>query len=534
MKNAVIYARYSSAHQREESIEGQVRECKAFAERQGLNVIKVYADRAISGRTDNRPEFQQMIQDSSKKQFDNVIIYTFDRFSRDRGLSAIYKLRLKKNGVRVLSAKENIDNSPAGVLMESVLEGFSEYYSLELAQKVKRGMTDNILKGIWAGGHIPFGFELGPDKKLRKHPVNNAFLKKICEMYLNGANFVDLQNYLNDNGILTARGQKFNKDSFQRILSAPINYGFYRWGEYEFENYVEPTISYEAYQQIQKRLDARKHKGKVNVVKSEKYLLTPHFQCAECGGAMHGLSAVGGSGKIYYYYACANKRLHKTSCCTPNLDRDVLEDAIYNYACLILRDDESINAIAEQAMAANEADVDDELLALQARSKELSKSIENFMKAIAKGVISDALVERLNASEAELKDVKNKINYRKLISPSSIIKKEHVVFFLKHIAEITGEKAKEQVIRALVRNVAVQKQKDSDDKFIITVRFNYTDTGSLKASQDFLATVCENSQLVNRSRIVANKSALFFYKDGWQISFIYHKHFKRTSQKATY
>lgn len=133
---AVIYARYSSDNQREESIEGQLRECMAFAERKGYTVIKSYADRAISGkRADNRPEFQQMISDSSSGEFDVIIVWKIDRFSRDKYDSVIYKSKLNKNGVSVISATEPIDNSPEGKLMESIFEGFSEYYVKDLELK---------------------------------------------------------------------------------------------------------------------------------------------------------------------------------------------------------------------------------------------------------------------------------------------------------------------------------------------------------------------------------------------------------------
>lgn len=135
-KRAVIYARFSSSRQREESIEGQVRECKYFAEHEGYTILKVYADHAISGRTDDRPQFQQMIEDSHKGIFQYILVYTFDRFSRESYVSAMYKHLLKKNGVRVVSAKERTDDSPAGVLMERVFEGFAEYYSLEELQNI--------------------------------------------------------------------------------------------------------------------------------------------------------------------------------------------------------------------------------------------------------------------------------------------------------------------------------------------------------------------------------------------------------------
>lgn len=145
MIRGVIYARYSSDAQREESIDAQIRENTAFAQRSGIEIVGTYIDRALSAKTDNRPEFQQMIRDSAKKKFDVVIVWRLDRFSRNRYDSAKYKAILKKNNVRVISATENISENPEGILLESVLEGYAEYFSAELAVKVTRGMVENAL-----------------------------------------------------------------------------------------------------------------------------------------------------------------------------------------------------------------------------------------------------------------------------------------------------------------------------------------------------------------------------------------------------
>ena len=158
---AVIYARYSSDNQREESIEGQVRECLAFAERKGYTVIRTYIDRALLGtRADNRPEFQQMISDSTLREFQYVIVWKIDRFSRDKFDSVKYKYALKSSGVSVISATEPIDGSPEGQMMESVFEGISVYYIKDLAQKTSRGMTENAIKGKFNGGTLTFGYTI--------------------------------------------------------------------------------------------------------------------------------------------------------------------------------------------------------------------------------------------------------------------------------------------------------------------------------------------------------------------------------------
>ena len=142
----VIYARYSSDNQREESIEGQLRECKAFAEKNDIQILDTYIDRALSAKTDNRPEFQRMIKDSAKGKFEIVLVWKLDRFARNRYDSAHYKTLLRKNGVKVVSATENISQGAEGILLESMLEGMAEYYSAELSEKIKRGQTENALK----------------------------------------------------------------------------------------------------------------------------------------------------------------------------------------------------------------------------------------------------------------------------------------------------------------------------------------------------------------------------------------------------
>ena len=143
---AVIYARYSSSGQREESIEGQLRECYDFAKKHGIIVIGEYIDKAMTGRVDQRPDFQRMIRDSEKGRFNCVLMWKMDRFARNRYDSAMYKYKLKKNGVRIFYAKETIPEGPEGIILESVMEGYAEYYSENLSQNVKRGYYDSALE----------------------------------------------------------------------------------------------------------------------------------------------------------------------------------------------------------------------------------------------------------------------------------------------------------------------------------------------------------------------------------------------------
>ena len=160
MKKVVFYGRYSSVNQTEQSIEGQLHVCQKYAEQNGLEITAQYIDRAQSGKTANRKEFQRMITDSEKGMFEAVLVYKLDRFARNRFDSAMYKRQLRENGVKVISATENISDTPEGIMMEAVLEGMDEYYSAELARKLHRGMAESFRKGYFINRAAPFGYRV--------------------------------------------------------------------------------------------------------------------------------------------------------------------------------------------------------------------------------------------------------------------------------------------------------------------------------------------------------------------------------------
>lgn len=197
---AMIYARYSSDSQREESIEGQLRECKEYAEKSGITILGSYIDRALSAKTDNRPEFQRMIKDSAKGLFDAIIVWKLDRFARNRYDSAHYKTGLRKNGVKVISARETIAEDSTGILLESLLEGYAEFYSAELSEKVVRGMTENALKCKYNGGSMPIGYTVDSEQHFQIDPVSAPVVVEMYKLYDKGATIIELVNLLKERG----------------------------------------------------------------------------------------------------------------------------------------------------------------------------------------------------------------------------------------------------------------------------------------------------------------------------------------------
>lgn len=235
MMNGVIYARYSSHNQREESIDGQLRECKRYAKDNDIEIVGEYVDRAISGKTDNRVAFQKMIRDAEKGGFQVVIVYKLDRFARNRYDSATYKAKLKRCGVRLVSAMEQLSDNPESIILEAVLEGMAEYYSANLAQNIKRGMTENAIKGLATGGGRCLGYYTGADKKYHIDEAGAATVRLIYEMYDQGSTYTRIVKTLNDQGRKTLNGTPFNKIHSEPFSTTGDISASYMWDDIVIE-----------------------------------------------------------------------------------------------------------------------------------------------------------------------------------------------------------------------------------------------------------------------------------------------------------
>lgn len=307
---AVIYARYSSDNQREESIEGQLRECKAYADKNDIIILDTYIDRALSAKTDNRPEFQRMIKDSSKNLFDVVIVWKLDRFARNRYDSARYKATLKKNGVKVISAMETISDGPEGIILESMLEGYAEYYSAELSQKVIRGMTENALKAKYNGGSMTFGYTIDKDRHFQPDPETSPIVKDIFQRYAGGESVKSILNSLITTGFKN-KGKKPTYSFITNMLKNRRYLGEYRFKYTIVENAFAPLVTKEIFDKCQQRLVANKRKSAHFKKVDNTYLLTGKIFCGHCGSSMSGVSGTSKTGDVHRYYHCRNAKIKK-------------------------------------------------------------------------------------------------------------------------------------------------------------------------------------------------------------------------------
>lgn len=428
--DVVLYLRYSSSNQSEQSIEGQERVCRAFCDREGYEVVGTYIDRATSAyhNSERRTEFQRMIADSSKSTFQGIVVYKLDRFARNRYDSAIYKSRLSKNGVRLISATENITDNPEGVLLESVLEGMAEFYSKELSQKTLRGMEESARKAHSCGGGRPLGLRTAPDMSLEIDPSEAEAVRLVFQMYADGKKTKEIAALLNQKGFRTARGKEFTANSFTNMLSNKKYIGIYTYNNIEVPDSIPPIIERELWDRVQERIKHRKAhagSGKATV----DFLLSGRIKCAECGSTMTGEYARGSSGKRYYYYNCSN---HKRSggCTLPAVRKEDIESAVIAETLKLL-DEPMQNRIAELVEEANQKYIalESAVPALEGQLAETEKSISNLLKLAESGVQSTSLTSRLEELELEKTRIKTRITEAQ--SEVIHISKDMVLVYLK-------------------------------------------------------------------------------------------------------
>ena len=457
--NVVIYARFSSHSQTEQSIEGQLKECYAYAQRNDYTVVGEYIDRAISGTTDHRPEFQRMIADSSRKLFQGVLVYQLDRFARNRYDSATYKSKLKKNGVRVLSARENISDDASGVLMEAVLEGMAEYYSVELAQKIKRGMDINAEKCLSTGGNLVLGFKT-EDKRIVLDPLTAPVVKKIFEMYATGSTMADIIRYLNANQIKTSYGNAFNKNSINRILKNKRYIGVYTYRDKEIPDGVPRIVDDDLFWEVQRIMEKNKTaparaKAKVD------YLLTTKLFCGYCKAAMTGVSGTSKTEKKYHYYQCVTNRRDK-SCGKKSVNKEYIEDLVIHQLREFLTP-EVINTIAREVVDLCEKESNNgNAQRLQKLIKENEKATENLLKALESGQAVDIIAERITQKKKEHEELSYQFMVETTQHPVPSIK--DIRFFLTQFrkGDINDPKYRQGLIDMLVNKIYLY-----DDKMTI-------------------------------------------------------------------
>lgn len=502
--NAVIYARYSSDSQREESIEGQLRECREYAERNNMTIVGTYIDRALSAKTADRPEFQHMIKDSAKELFEIVLVWKLDRFSRDRYDSAHYKHILKKNGVKVVSAKEHISEGPEGIILEAMLEGYAEFYSAELSEKIHRGQKENALKGKNNGGGVPLGYLL--DKKAQKlviDPTTAPLVVEVFEKYADGKSVRSIVEDFNARGLKTKRGQPFNINSFSSLLKNRKYIGEYRYQDVVIEGGVPAIVPEDLFNRVQERMEKNRHAPAMAKAK-EDYLLTTKLFCGKCERMMVGESGKSHTGAMHYYYKCSGAKRLK-DCDKKAVRKDWIERVVVRLTMQRVMDEEKINRLIDAILVMQEQE-DTTTPALRSQLAETESSIGNILKAIEQGIFTPSTKQRLDELEARKEEILVNIQTAELQRPK--LTREQMTAWFEQFRH--GDPANREFQKRLI-DTFVNAVYVFDDKLVLTYNYQHgTQTISLEEIESALSSDlrCGSPPV---TRILLLRCSCYFY-----------------------
>ena len=412
-QNAVIYARYSSHNQREVSIEQQVRECMKHAAELGLHVVGTYEDRAISGKTDKRPNFQRMMRDAEKGKFQAVVAWKSNRIGRNMLQAMVNEAKLEDCGVKVFYAEEDFDDTAAGRFALRNMMNVNQFYSENMAEDITRGLYDNASKCM-ANGRQPLGYKRGEDGRVVLDDANAAVVREIFTRVAAGDLFVDIARDLNAQGIKTSKGANWNKGSFQSICQNERYRGIYIYGDVRVVDGIPRIVSDDLWYRVQEAMRMKKNPvGTRHRVGAEDYLLTGKLRCGHCGSYMTGVSGTSRNGELHYYYTC-QKRRTEHACDKKNIRRDVIEPAVAQAIKMYCLTDDVIEWMADRTVEYWEKhDNDLQIEALEQQLEENKKATSNMLKAIEMGIITEATRTRMVELETEQSRLSVQLNTAK-------------------------------------------------------------------------------------------------------------------------
>ena len=518
---AVIYARYSSDSQREASIEGQLRDCKDYAEKNGITVVGTYIDRAYSAKTDDRPDFQRMIKDSAKKIFDVVLVWKLDRFARNRFDAVNYKYQLEKNGVHLVSAMEPISQGPEGIMVESMLIGMAEYYSAELALKVARGERENALQCKYNGGVVPLGFTIGKkDRLYHIDPETAPIVQEIFTRYADGEPAEKIAASLNERGLRTRTGKPFVKNSFFQIFRNRRYIGEYRYKDIVTPGGIPAIVDKDLFDRVQQRFEQNKIAHGRPAKEDVSYLLTTKLFCGKCGTLMGGESGTSHMGNTYYYYKCGNAKRHgKAHCDLKAIRKEPLERFVVDTAIKVIFNDEIIERLIDLVMEAQQKE-NTRLPVLKDQLRDTEKRLANLLEAIEQGILTPTTKQRLDELEARKEALNTSILEEELKKP--VLTREWIRFWLEKFrkGDVGSTEHQRQIIDTFVNSVYV-----FDDRVVLN--FNFTDDAKTVTREEVLG-----SSAVDNAPPYSLYPNPILYEKGFGYFFVYRRFCVRTTRNG--
>ncbi|WP_256755954.1 macro domain-containing protein [Bifidobacterium longum] len=467
---AIAYYRFSSHSQNEASIDQQRELAHAWADAHGFKIVKEYEDAAISGTTEDRPGFQQMLSEVAKIRPRVLIMWKTDRLGRDKYVLAMAKRTIRDAGCEIRLLAENIPtDGPEGVLIEGLMDAMAEYYSRQLSQNIQRGMDYNAQHALY-NGHKLFGY--GVDKSTKRYvvdPDTAPFVQRMFAEYAAGKAMQEICDEMNAQGLRTTRGAKFGVKTMNKMLQNRAYIGEYRHGDIVVEGGMPALVDEETFDKVQRKFAENKRKGSqrargMDENDAPRYWLTGKVYCGKCGNTLQGVSGTSGTGRTYYYYYCSAQR--RKQCTLKKVRKEKLEDAVTMILRSILHDSENLMSLAVDAAAYYEKNYRDTgyLDGLEAKRREVEKSLANLVKVIESGLISETVTERLVQLEEQKRALNEAIEAENI--RAALCEDEHTIkaYFEKFLhADFDNPETRDQVLEYFVDKIYL-----TDDGLVVT------------------------------------------------------------------
>ena len=442
---AVIYIRYSSENQRDGySIEYQLEECKKYLEANGYELIEVYIDEAVSGKSTNkRDSFFRLLADVKKGICDVVVVYKYSRFARNLMEARLYHHQIEKAGVKLVSAMEQIDDStPEGRMMRNIIMTMDEYYSDNLSTFVQSSMYTAAKKAKYLGGIPPFGFSIDPDGNFIENKREADLVRRVFELRANGVAPADILRRFNDEGITSRDNKPFTQQLLNKIFRSEKYIGTYKYKVKGYEpvtipNAFEPIIDIETWNKVQILIDKNKQKSVKPRTRKNVYPLTGKIFCACCGepftGNSKGVVKKNSNEQLIYYTCRGQDKLQ--ICKNGSINKEVLENFVFSKIKELILNENIINDIAQLVFNTLEHDLsnnnlEDDINSLKKQIKALERKQEALLDLMLDGQLSkDLLNKKTSAINEELSTLKKAL-LNKEHNAANIVTLENIKDFL--------------------------------------------------------------------------------------------------------
>ena len=480
MKRAVIYARFSSDMQREESIEAQIRAGRNLCDRKGYALTNIYIDEAKSGTSiTGRDNYNRMMADAMEHKFDVAIFHKVDRNARNEFDYYTFKRSFETLGISYEYSGQSVDDSPEGQMMESMLVGMAAYYSRNLAKETKKGLNENAYKAMFNGGTPPFGYRIENGKYIIDEREAEG-VRMVFSMYANGYGYTQIARALAAVGFVSKKGNPFAKNSLFDMLGNEKYIGTYTFNKVvkgrnkkrnthgspsdeliRIENAIPAIIDKNIFARVQEKRTFNKHRGGAFRT-TVNYLLSGRIFCGECGSSMSG-THLKVRGQDYWYYTCAKKERVATCKCTNRAVRKyLLEKWVLSQLLDELLSPEGIERIAEE-MSKAYAEVADQshnkLEALTKAQKQAEQKLNNLYVLIEEGIADEYDKARLKQTKLELTDIKEKLAELQKIAIRPVLNTSQITSTIQALRESiltkNDEDAKKNLIQFFVKRVIV-------------------------------------------------------------------------------